>query len=123
MKYLIHSVVTYFWIFSSFGYAKSISYESWIKKEVEHLPEYIKIDLPPLNVKVDEIDQKELSLISDPIRRNQYINESYAIIIKEFNRCLNTNKANWYHFAAWASKSAGEVINGRKFEDLKRLNN
>ena len=37
----------------------------------------------------------------------------------QFNKCLGVTDANWYHFAAWASVSAGEVITGKKFEDLR----
>ena len=112
-------IITLMFVIASNGYAKNLSYAQWISNEKALLPPYITIDFPLFNLQVDQIDQKELSLINDPNRRNQYINENYAVIAKELNQCLNTNSANWFHFAAWASRSAGEVISGKKFEDLK----
>ena len=73
-------------LFSSFQ-VKGSDYNSWISKELEYLPRRIKVSFPDLRIDIDSIDQKELSLRNNPMRRNTYINENYAVIANELNRC------------------------------------
>jgi hypothetical protein len=103
------------------GAKEKLTYKKWIDLESKLLPPDITITFPDINIKIDKIDQKLLSFSNDPEKRNAYINESYFVLGQSLNECLDIKgRANWYHFAAWASKSAGEIINGQKFEDLKR---
>ena len=101
---------------------EELTYRKWVELESKLLPPDITITFPNINVEIDKIDQKLLSFSNDPVQRNSYINESYFVLGQNLNKCLGIKgRANWYHFAAWASRSAGEVINGQKFEDLKRI--
>lgn len=59
----------------------------------------------------------------DPIERNTRANAAYYQISNKLQTCLVENGtvsnppkiANWYTFAIWASKSAGDVVSGKKF--------
>ena len=74
-------------------------------------------------MEVDETDQRNLSIDKNPVARNIYINQTYDVQAKELSTCLQLDEpfANWFHFAAWASKSAGNVISGQKFERFKKI--
>ena len=100
-------------LFISHSFANGVPFNSWVNSELTKLPKYIKVSFPELELNIDKIDIKNLSFENDAQIRNIYINESYSVIANELNQCLGTRQANWYHFAAWASKSAGEVISGR----------
>jgi hypothetical protein len=55
----------------------------------------------------------------EPVERGKRIGRRYFEIAQELSRCLSPKGkmvGNWYHFAAWASDSANEVINGKKFD-------
>ena len=60
-----------------------------------------------------------LNASANPVMRNRLINRRYFELATALNQCIFPNKrepvANWYHFATWASVSAGDVINGKKF--------
>jgi hypothetical protein len=62
-------------------------------------------------------DRNWLNAETNPMTKNILINRRYFQIAEELGQCLNPGKkvANWFHFATWASQSAGEVISGKKF--------
>lgn len=103
-------------------YASKIDYQVWLQQELSKIPKELRLEVPSLKMKIGEVDQKYLSLTYDPVLRNEYINRSYTVLGNQLQSCLGARKlnTNWYHFAAWASKSAGEVISGIKFENLSR---
>jgi hypothetical protein len=66
------------------------------------------------------IEEREwLNASAHPVRRNRWINRRYFELAKALNQCVfhenPSSVANWYHFATWASVSAGDVMNGKKF--------
>jgi len=65
-------------------------------------------------------DRSWLNAGADPVQRNQEINRRYFQLGVDLNHCMNPNDdrpiGNWYIFATWASVSAGDVINGNKFD-------
>ncbi len=64
-------------------------------------------------------DRSWLNATLDPVARNHRINQRYFQIATALEKCVFPKRqqpvANWYHFATWASVSAGDVINGKKF--------
>jgi hypothetical protein len=64
-------------------------------------------------------DRSWLNATLDPVVRNHRINQRYFQIATALQHCIfpqgHAPVANWYHFATWASVSAGDVINGKKF--------
>lgn len=104
-------------------YGNDVRYNDWARKESLKLPSDLRASFPSFSGIVDEVDQNRLSIDTNPIERNHYINEIYDIQAKELNACLEIEgvMANWFNFAAWASKSAGKVISGEKFKTLGKI--
>lgn len=92
----------------------------WLDLQWNKIPKTYQVEKPSVLFPISEIDRKMLASNIDPILRNQYINHTYYLLGQEFNRCLHTPYpfGNWYFYASWASKSAGEIISGRKFDSL-----
>ncbi len=66
-----------------------------------------------------ESERQWLNASYSPSERGKLITRRYFEIAQELSRCLHPGGepvGNWYHFAAWASDSANDVINGKKFD-------
>lgn len=88
----------------------------WLIDQWEKIPVKERPALPHLTIPIHKRDLINLDLTKNPITRNSYISESYRDIAYKLAHCTETfDQANWYHYAYWASKSAGEVISGNKF--------
>ncbi len=88
----------------------------WLLDQWKKIPVKERPALPHLTIPINQSDRINLDLSTDAIRRNTYISESYRDIAYKLAHCTETfDQANWYHYAYWASKSAGEVIAGHKF--------
>lgn len=88
----------------------------WLLDQWKRIPVKERPALPHLTIPINQNDRINLDLSRDPTARNIYISESYRDIAYKLAYCTETfDQANWYHFAYWASKSAGEVITGHKF--------
>ena len=96
---------------------KSISADGkWLLDQWKKIPVKERPALPHLSIPINQTDRINLDLSRDPVERNTYISESYRDIAYTLAHCSETfDQANWYHYAYWASKSAGEVITGHKF--------
>ncbi len=105
-------------------YSREISFNTWAKEQWKLIPLEQRLSIPDISIKIDIQDQVNLKIDADPLLRNNYINSMYGIIGNQLARCMNNNNsniANWYHFATWASKSAGDVISGKKFQELGKF--
>lgn len=107
------SLITF--CFSLYG-----SEEVWTKTQWEAIPSAFQVEKPSPLFKISKIDKKMLCSKSNPLERNTYINHTYHLIGKELSKCIGFKKpfGNWYYFASWASKSAGEIISGSRFNSL-----
>lgn len=112
-------------IFSNMVCAGPLPFNEWAKEQWELVPKEQRVSIPDLSIEIDIYDQKNLKIDADPLVRNEYINDLYAVIGNNLSKCIggNTKIANWYYFAMWASKSAGEVISGEKYEKLGKFKN
>lgn len=114
---------------AQFSLSISSSMKNFIQKEWSNIPALYRGVMPPQNFEVSPEDQKMLRYSVDATIRNQYFNSRYAQLSDQLSRCLVANNssnnaifiANWYHFAKWASISAGKVINNSKFQSLNVL--
>jgi hypothetical protein len=100
-----------------------VPFNEWAKAQWSLLPEAQRASIPDVRIDVDPITRKRLDVRAEPVTRNVYISSVYAMMARELARCANptVRVGNWYHFATWASVSAGEVINLQKFDKLGAL--
>lgn len=93
---------------------------AWIYHQWQKLHVTKQIALPNTAVPISSEDKTNLKMDSDPLQRNLKINESYFQIGERLSQCIGVRKniGNWYHFAAWASVSARDVINGNKLLNM-----
>jgi len=64
-------------------------------------------------------ERQWLNASHDPVARGVKISRRYHEIAQDLSQCLNPQGmrvGSWYDFATWASDSANDVINGKKFE-------
>lgn len=95
---------------------------NWLLTQWDMIPVIERPSLPHITVPITFQDKKALAFSRDPIERNLDINQAYKEIAYKLAQCTGTEKqANWYHFAYWASRSAGEVISGLKFNSYRNL--
>ncbi len=94
--------------------------QQWLQQQWQLIPANIQVAMPSPYIPIEKVDKHLLATKFDPVLRNQYINHTYHLIGKAFNHCMQINFpfGNWYFFASWASKSAGEIISGHKFKSL-----
>ncbi|MBT3586225.1 MAG: hypothetical protein HN509_15060 [Halobacteriovoraceae bacterium] len=97
----------------------------WIDFQWKSIPEQYRVAKPSANFPITTNDAQFLSQRYDPIKKNIYINKTYHQIGNQLSDCLGVEGeiGNWYHFATWASFSAGDIINGKKYEELSRIEN
>lgn len=101
----------------------AIGEQAWIYKQYRDVPVIEFASTPSLRVHISSKDKSNLRMASDPVERNKYITKQYHEIGNSLKECLGVNDVgNWYHFASWASQSAGSMLNGSKIEDLNILN-
>lgn len=95
---------------------------NWLLNQWSMIPITERPSLPHITIPISDFDKKILHFARDPIERNKDINQAYKEIAYKLSQCTETEgQANWYHFAYWASKSAGEVISGLKFDSYQAL--
>lgn len=78
-----------------------------------------KTEKPNQSFPLPMAERRWLNATFDPIERGVKISRRYHELAESLSRCLNPNGVrvgNWYDFATWASDSANDVINGKKFE-------
>jgi len=97
-----------------------VAFNTWAGEQWSSLPRGQRASVPVVRISVDEVTRRRLDVHADPLSRNIYISSVYAMMGKELASCANpgVQLGNWYHFATWASVSAGEVISRRKFAAL-----
>ena len=105
----------FFFSFSWRSYAQN--FKTWAEKEWTKIPTTQQVSLPGFKFDINEFDKEWLSIKKEAVQRNEYINSSYFYLGESLSRCLGVEGeiANWYHFANWASKSAGEILTKEKF--------
>jgi hypothetical protein len=94
--------------------------KKWIDAQWAAIPAKYRVAKPSTKFPISKTDAHFLAANYDPIKRNVYINETYHYLGQQLSQCMGVgNKiGNWFHFATWASLSAGDVINGKKFREL-----
>lgn len=92
----------------------------WAREQWALLPEDQRASIPVADIPIDEITRRRLDVRAEPVTRNVFISSVYALMARELADCVNpgVRVGNWYHFATWASVSAGDVINLQKFDRL-----
>lgn len=98
----------------------AVTSKQWIDKQWAEIPIKVQVAKPSPLFNISAIDKKMLASSVDPLVRNTYINHTYSLLGDSLSRCIGLDQTfgNWYYFASWASKSAGEIISGRKFKQL-----
>ncbi|MDC0254932.1 hypothetical protein OAK75_08535 [Bacteriovoracales bacterium] len=106
-------------------FAKEGNLKKWVENQWKNVHQDYRIPVIDAGLSIGPEDQKFLAMDANPMIRNQYINSTYFSLGQKLSKCLSPQFqiGNWYHFATWASLSAGEVISGQKFAELGKIKN
>lgn len=94
--------------------------ERWLHAQYQNIPLEEFAAIPSPNVQVHPQDRAMLSMLTNAVQKNDYINNTYHKIAVELSQCMGVERkvGNWYDFAKWASISGGKVISESKFKEL-----
>lgn len=112
MKFLIFIFV----LLPSVGFSSTLSSKSWLKSQWDLLPEDERPTIPSSRIFINSDVRKGIDLKRSHLKRNRYLNSTYAKLAHEFSACFNSPAATWYNFGHWASRSSGKFISGESFQ-------
>lgn len=105
-------------LFPCVGFSSTLSSKSWLKSQWELLPEDERPTVPSSRIFIGPEVRRGIDLKKSHLKRNRYLNSTYAQLAQDFSACFQSPAASWYNFGHWASRSSGKFISGESFRGM-----